>query len=358
MKKIFSFILVVAIIMTSSINIWATEKYNIDAIETEIEERLSQQRSNEQYDDYYIGDVFVVTSKHASGRSEYAYNLGDEVHYKLLDEYGNIIEEDEINVSSTVHRASKEQLQELDEILLDSTLGATEKAIRLDEIGYIEKQHNGVSYYVMSNSLENPLSTSKIEQRSNNVAYVNDLTLLIDTYPYQYDVLAGSSYYYCQALGSNKNVTVRDDRYNYVETGSDITNFAAGYNIVKAAAAICVPITSLKIALETAGAIIDVINGIQTLRETRNVSHPISARATRYRYGQIYDYTKENAWVTCASQWGYDYFVLTRVSPNVGEWRYHGSTNFGDEYAVEECVADAGYAYNLAIEQYGLWPWG
>ena len=84
----------------------------------------------------------------------------------------------------------------------------------------------------------------------------------------------------------------------------------------------------------------------------------METRAYHYRYGETYDTTSANAYVTCYSEWGYDYFVVSDQG-NGYDWGIKASPQPMDEAYPDEVIAEnAAYAYNTALEMFGAWlPW-
>lgn len=345
-KSIVSFLMVfILVFSTNSVMVVTANDKELDikAIEQEIESRLNTKNrmaTSGVFDAYLIDDVYVCTATTASGLTEYAYNTGEYITYKQYMD-GKLVKQETIVNDVIRTTASTAQIDALSEIIKDSSLSEAEKTTKLENIGYREVIYNDTVYYQM---------LPKISTRSTTCTVGLDELLREDKFPELINAYSDTIRFYCPTLSQNKNIIVRDLRTNYTEIENITKNLIAGTSVVVAAVSVMATPTSLLawLGLELA---------IVSLPDDYIVTRPIEARAYHYRYGETYDSTRANAYVTCSSEWGYDYFVVSDQGSGY-DWGLKPSPQpVADAYPDEVIAANAAYAYNTALEEYGYWPW-
>ena len=293
------------------------------------------------YDNFFVDDAFVCSVQTPDGVLEYAYNLNGIVyHKKFLND--NLIFSDTVSEAPT-YTISNDEIQKIDALLeqytLDSDLDKLNTQLSLlnckallydDTIAVVSDTQNSTSSAtsdMVYGGLNELINHSKWGKLSGH--------------------LSSSIRFYCTPLAQDKYVSVKDDRNNYVETDSKVGSFLAGASVVVAAASIYANPSDL---LSWLGLSISVTS----LPYSVSVHNTIEAKAYHYRYGQIYDSTRK-AYVTCYSEYGYDYFVVSKQSSQYA-WGVE-PTPVDETYTDSYIATNAANAYNTAVERDGYWKW-
>ncbi len=293
-------------------------------------------------DCFWMEDIFVCYNTLEDETIEFAFNTGECVIYEMVSKEGEVLEHSR-QETAVEFVTPEDTIQQLNYILMNSNgYSDDEKIAMLTKLGYKEQVYNEVVYY--ERLPESSQQDSKAASRSFRIG----LTDLINKYPVRsgYQLLTTS--FYCSYLRTQKTVIVRDDRNNYVESGSRMGTFLAGASIVVAAATLWIDPASLL-------NILGLASSVSTFPWDATVTRVKDAYSYRYRYGQVYDTTVYNAWVTTSSEWCYDYYTVSNQGNGYQWGEKPGTCN--ELFPAATIASDSANAYNYALNLNGFWPW-
>lgn len=345
-KNLIAFTLILCLVF-SSLPIYAAEKspkVDIKKIDSQIMLKMtSATKTNSGTSDaFYIGNVFICTEKINDNTFEYAYNTGDKIYYKRVE--NNVVVEDTVEDNNVqVTSASTEQIEALEKVFENNDLSESEMQTAAEKIGFT-KRYTPYGYYYAVNAMTTKSSGSS--------TYYGGIDELQSTFPPLDEAYSSTLSRYCSALKTSKNVIVRDTRTNYVATASINKYFSVGFSIVKVAAQIWAHPDWLRSWLGIGSTVTSIIEACTVYRYT-------TAQAYRYRFGHIYDSTSANAYVKCGTEWGHDYYVVSRQNDSdETSYAWGVSPDTFKEIYPDSTIADgAMQEYNHILETYGEWRW-
>ena len=291
------------------------------------------------YGSFFAENAFVCSIQYPDGTFEYACNIDGEIHHKVF---------------------------------LDGTLMSYEITPEAPTISLPESQ-----LLQIDDCLEEYRQTASLEELNAQLSDLNCTTIVYgktiavvaaDTYSADKSVYCGmdelvnhskfgeldgayssTKSFYCTPLSQNKNVTIRDIRNNYVEQDYKAATFAAGASIATSAASVMMDPKNL---LNWLGLSLS----LKTFPYSVFVHNTIEAKAYHCRYGEIFDSTRKE-YVICASEYGDDYFVVSKQNESVGYAWGVEPTPINELYPDQVIASKAADAYNSAVERDGYWKW-
>lgn len=291
------------------------------------------------YDSFFAEDAFVCSIQYPDGTFEYACNIDGKIHHKVFLN-GTLMSYEVIAEAPTIS-LSDSQLSQIDDYLEEYRQNAS-----LEELN---AQLSDLNCTTIVYGKTIAIVAADVSSADKSVYCGMDELINHSDFGELNSAYSSTKSFYCTPLSQNKNVIIRDTRTNYVEQNYKAGTFAAGASIATSAASVMMEPQNL---LNWLGLSLS----IKTFPYSVFIHNSINAKAYHYRYGEVYDSTQKE-YVTCASEYGNDYFVVSRQN-KTGPYAWGVEPTPIDElYPDQDIASKAAHAYNNAIELYGYWKW-